>query len=130
MNAAPTAIVKALYSALSTPGAVSASVHQHAPANTAYPMVIIGEIADLRPLGRAGDQDREARVSIIVLTQGEQIKPCTDLLGQVDAALDGKSLSVAGWIVSPMDSVATASLAEDGLGYNGVVVVKVFALKV
>lgn len=120
---------KVLFEALSAPGAVSATVYEHAPQDAPYPMVIIGDTADMLPVARAGDDDRIGRVSIIVLTEGEERLPCVQLIDQIEAALDGKSLLGDGWRICPSADGSAAMLAEDGLGYAGLVRFAVFALK-
>jgi hypothetical protein len=125
---AVSSVEKAVFGALSSGGAVSATVYSHAPENAAYPLVIIGDIEAVRPIGRADDADRRMLLTVLALTQGEERKPCTAMLGQVEAALNGKTLTEGTWSITLMLDQVSATLAEDGQGYVGLAQFSVLAL--
>lgn len=122
------AIGAALYAALSAPGVVSVPVYQHAPENSAMPVVIIGDIEDVAAIGRAGDDDRRAVISLITLTEGESRAECITLMGEQTAALDGAQFSQSGWTIETSFLRGSVTLAEDGLGYIGLAQFQVLAL--
>lgn len=123
------AVEQAFFTELSVPGAVpGATVLQHAVSGSDYPIVLIGDIDTVQPIARSYDPDRSMRVSILVLTEGEERKPCLDLIELVTATLNGRGLTVASWTITPSFEFADARLADDGAGYVGLVQFTVFAL--
>lgn len=128
MTDAISTVEKAAYLALAAAGVVGAPVYSHAPQDTPMPMVIVGDIENVQPVGRADDPDRRMTLSVLVLTEGEERAPCAALLGQVDAALGGKTLTQGTWSVSLTLDSASAMLDEEGLGYVGLAQFSVLAL--
>jgi hypothetical protein len=121
----------AVYAALTAGGTgiTGASVYQHVPEDTAPPVVIIGDIDNVTPIGKPGDPDRRVPLTIVVITEGEERVPCSDLLGQVETILDGAELTtVDGWTIAPTLQRSTAALSEDGAGYIGLALFEVLAL--
>ena len=103
-------------------------VHSHVPENSPYPMIIVGDIEDLAPIGRDDDPDRRGQLTVISLTDGEERKPCADMVAKVEGALAGKTLASGGWIIRLSLVRTTVTLAEDGLGYVGLAQFGVIAL--
>lgn len=128
MTAALSAIESAGYAVLSAPGAVSAAVYQHAPKDSAYPIVILGDFDDIVPIGRASDPDRRMTMGIVALTEGEERAPCAALVEEIMQALDGAIVSQSGWTIEFSFQQSSVNLAEDGLGYVGLVQFQVLAL--
>lgn len=122
------AIEAAAYQVLST-GIVGATVTQHASEDLQLPLVIIGDMEGGQKIGGKGRSlTRGVPVSIIVLTEGEERKPCSALIGRVEALLDDTSVQVGRFSVTFYLERSASVLAEEGHGYVGLVQFNVFAI--
>ena len=108
-------------------GIAGATVFQHAPENTQPPVVIVGDIDKATPIGASDDPDRRIPLTIVVITEGEQRRPCTVLLGQVEKILSGARLAAGGFTIRPCFDNSTAVLAEDGASYVGLCLFEILA---
>lgn len=127
MSEAIAAVAQVTFDAL-VAGVTGAAVYGHAPMNSAYPMVVVGDTDAVRPLTIDEDPDRRMTITVLVLTEGEEKAPCVALLAQVEAALGGRTLIDGNWSVALTLDSASATLAEDGLGYVGLAQFSVLAL--
>lgn len=109
-------------------GIVGAQLFQHVPENTPPPVVIIGDI-ELNALGGKDDPDRRGTLTIVSVTEGEERKPLSAIMEQVDDRLDGKTVTVGGWEIAFNFQSDDAVLAPDGAGYVGQGRYQVIALK-
>lgn len=79
------------------PNIVGADVYQHVPDEAALPIVIIGDM-DGRSVGAKDDGgDRFVSLTVQSITQGEERKPCLDLIEQIEALFDGFATTLDGW---------------------------------
>lgn len=122
------AVDAAAYAALSAENAVDAPVYQHAPQDIGYPVVLLGDVDNAEPIGRAGDGDLRGDLAVIVMTEAEERSGCAALMAQVKAALDGRSLASGGFTITLAQQSATITLDESGQGYNGLLVFGFLAL--
>lgn len=122
LSATEVAIFRALDAGIS-----GAAVFQHAPEDTEPPVVIVGDIDKATPIGASDDPDRRIPLTIVVITEGEQRRPCLLLIGQVEKILSGATLSAGGFTIRPCFDNSTAVLAEDGASYVGLCLFEVLA---
>ncbi|MCH4894006.1 DUF3168 domain-containing protein [Sphingomonas sp. SFZ2018-12] len=104
-----------------------AGVYQHAPNNAAPPVVIIGDI-DASPIGAKDDPDRRIAMIVVVVTEGQQRKPCSDLVAQVEQAIDGVTMTVDGYSIELTVESSQVVLSGDAETYVGTVNFTGFAL--
>lgn len=123
------ATVNAVYDALSGSGGVTqAAVYSHAPEDAAFPMVIVADISGMQPLVAGGDPDCRLTLTILTLTEAEEKFSCLARQAEINAALNGKILSVTGWQIAPSLDAQSTVLDEEGLGYVGTNEFSVIAL--
>lgn len=109
------------------PNIVGADVYQHVPDEAALPIVIIGDM-DGRSVGAKDDDgDRFVSLTIQTITQGEERKPCADLLEQVETLLTDFKVTVDGWELTFLFESEDAIRDEESNIYLGQVSLTVFA---
>ena len=127
MSKAKAVVQAAIYDALS--GAVKgAKVYQDAPADAAYPVVILGDMKSFSLGTKGSSDDRRVTISIISLVEAEESAPLLSLQEQIEEALDGQSLEVDGWTLGIVFDDDDAVLGEDGVTYSGISSFSVLAL--
>jgi hypothetical protein len=127
MSEAQNAAEAAVYTALTAAG-LAWPVHQHVPQDTPPPVNIIGDMTG-EPVGAKDDPDERIELSVLTVFQGEARGPVLTEQAKIIAALDGKTLTVTGWAISPAKESADVALMPDGETYLGTARFMVFALK-
>ncbi|KQO51407.1 tail completion protein gp17 [Sphingomonas sp. Leaf257] len=125
MTSATAAVEATSYDVLHL-GITGAPVFQDVPDDQPLPVVIIGEMLSA-PYGRANDPDRRITLTIIVLTEGDERRPCSDIQDQIEALLAGKSFKRLGWNFHYSIASSAAELAGDGSGYIGTTILTILA---
>jgi len=118
MTNAVSAVEAAAYEALSA-GVTLATVHQHVPANTPPPVVIIADM-DAERLGtKEGDPDRNVTLTVTSIIQGEARLPLLELQAEIETTLDGLRVTPPGWTLKFTFQSSDGVLLEDGQTYVG-----------
>ncbi|TCP33273.1 DUF3168 domain-containing protein [Sphingomonas sp. BK235] len=107
---------------------VGASVFQDVPDDAKPPLVIIGDV-ESSPFGRSDDPDRRITLTLIVITEGDERAPCTDLQGQIETILAARSFPVGEWNLHVALESSAAALSEDGSGYVGTTILTILAFR-
>ena len=107
-------------------GIAGGIVFQDVPDNAPLPVVIIGDLLAV-PFAGAGDPDRRITLTVGVLIDGDERRPCTDLQDHVEALLAGKTFTRDGWDLHFLPASSAAELAEDGSGYVGTTILTILA---
>lgn len=107
-------------------GITGAAVFQDVPDDQPLPVVIIGDLLSV-PFAGADDPDRRITLTIIVLVEGDERGPCTDLQDQIEALLAGVSIETAEWNLHYSVASSAAELADDGSGYVGTTILSILA---
>lgn len=107
-------------------GVTGAPVFQDVPDDQPLPVVIIGDILSA-PFGRSDDPDRRITLTIIVLTEGDERRPCSDIQDEIEALLAGSSFKRSGWNLHYSVASSAAELAGDGSGYVGTTILTILA---
>jgi hypothetical protein len=105
-----------------------AAVYQDAPANAAYPVVILGDMKSFRLQTKGSSPDRRVTISIVTLVEAEERAPLLDLQEQIEDALDGQSFAPDGWTLGVEFDDDDAVLGDDGVTYSGISSFSVLAL--
>ena len=122
----PNAVVEANTFAVLDAGITGASVFQDVPDDQPLPVVIIGDLLSV-PFAGADDPDRRITLTILVLVEGDERRPCTDLQDQIEELLAGVSFQAADWDLHYSLVSSAAELAEDGSGYLGTTILTILA---
>lgn len=125
MTSATAAVETNSYVVLNS-GIKRASVFQDVPDDQPLPVVIIGDMLSV-PFGRADDPDRRVTLTIIVLTEGDERRPCSEIQDQIEALLAGTSFKQPGWNLHYSIASSAAELAGDGSGYIGTTILTILA---
>lgn len=107
-------------------GIAGAPVFQDVPEDQPLPIVIIGDLLSV-PFAGTDDPDRRITLTIIVLTEGDERRPCVALQDQIEALLGGKSFETADWNLHYSVASSAAELAEDASGYVGTTILTILA---
>mgnify|MGYP005985488007 CR=1 FL=1 len=107
-------------------GINGAPVFQDVPDDQPLPVVIIGDILSV-PFGRADDPDRRITLTIVVLTEGDERRPCSEIQDQIEALLGGITFKRPGWDLHYSVASSAAELAGDGSGYIGTTILTILA---
>lgn len=121
------AIVEAAVFATLNTGVKGAKVFQDAPYEQPNPLVLIGDMRSSRLPVKGGDDDRRVSISIVTLVDADERAPLLDLQRQIEALLDAKTLTQAGWLLQFEFQDDTAVLADDDT-YVGVTDFSVLAI--
>ena len=127
MSKAKAVVEAAIYNALSD-AVDGATVYQDAPADAAYPVVIIGDMKSFGLGSKGATNDRRVTISIISLVEAEERAPLLKLQEQIEEALDGQTLEADGWTLGIVFDDDDAVLGEDGVTYSGISSFSVLAL--
>lgn len=127
MSKAKSIVEAAIFDALSKT-IQGAAVYQDAPADAAYPVVIVGDMKSFRLQTKGASDDRRVTISIIALVEAEERAPLLKLQEQIEEALDGQSLESEGWTLGIEFDDDDAVLGEDGVTYSGISSFSVLAL--
>lgn len=127
MSKAKSIVEAAIFDALSKT-IEGATVYQDAPADAAYPVVIVGDMKSFRLQTKGTSDDRRVTISIIALVEAEERAPLLKLQEQIEEALDGQSLEPDGWTLGIEFDDDDAVLGEDGVTYSGISSFSVLAL--
>jgi hypothetical protein len=103
-------------------------IQQHPLKDSGYPLILVGDIDAITQIGPAGDRDRQANVTIIIMTDDMARGPCNLLVDQSTLALNGKTIIVPGWRIAFSILSGSSTLAEDGKGYVGVAMFQALAI--
>ena len=122
----PNAAVEANTFTVLDAGITGAAVFQDVPDDQPLPVVIIGDLLSV-PFAGADDPDRRITLTILVLVEGDERRPCTDLQDQIEALLAGVSFQTAEWDLHYSLVSSAAELAEDGSGYLGTTILTILA---
>lgn len=128
MSSALSAVELAAYQRLA-PTIIGAAVYQHVPDEAVLPIVIIGDM-DGRSVGAKDDgADRFVSLTIQSITQGEERKPCLDLLDQIETLLDGLKITLDGWELSFAFESGEALRDDESNVYLGQTVLTILATR-
>jgi hypothetical protein len=105
-----------------------ATVYQDAPYDASGNLVIIGDLKSFAMPGKAQSDDRRVQVSIVSLASAEERAPLLAIMEQIEAVLDGQTLSHDGWTLAFAFEDDDAVLSDDGETYTGVSSFAVLAL--
>lgn len=122
---ASTAVERETFTALDA-GVTGAPVFQDVPDDQPLPVVIIGDLLSV-PFGRDDDPDRRITLTIVVLVEGDERSPCTDLQSEIEAVLVAKTIETPDWNLHYSIASSAAELAEDGSGYVGTTILTILA---
>lgn len=125
MIKAAAAVERETYTVLAA-GVTGAAVFQDVPDDQPLPVVIIGDLLSV-PYAGADDPDRRITLTIVVLVEGDERGPCTDLQEQIEALLAGVTIETAEWNLHYLVASSAAELAEDGSGYAGTTILTILA---
>lgn len=125
MTSAATAVENMAFEVLDS-GIAGGIVYQDVPDDAPLPLVIIGELLAV-PFAGPDDPDRRITLTIGVLTDGDERRPCTALQEQVEALLAGKTFVADGWNLHFLPASSAAELADDGSGYVGTTILTILA---
>ncbi|MDF0489207.1 DUF3168 domain-containing protein [Sphingomonas sp. H39-1-10] len=109
-------------------GIASAAVYQDVPDDAPLPLVIIGDLESV-PFAGSDDPDRRITLTLVVLTEGDERAPCTDLQEQIEAILPGRSFTVGEWNLHVSLESSDAALSDDGSGYVGTTILTILAFR-
>ncbi len=95
MSDAAWELQKAVYDALSVPGAVAAPVYDDVPQGAAMPYVAIGD-STIAPAGSKTEDGEDHSLTLHVWSQYAGRREVKELLGQIKAALHNRPLPLTG----------------------------------
>lgn len=128
MSNAKDAVELATYQLLTAAPAIGAGVFQDVPQDTPPPVIIIGDM-DSYGIGGKDDDDRIVNLEIVVVTAGDERKPCVALQDSVETRLDGAKFEVAGWSLTFRWVDDSAALTPEADGYVGLQKFEIMALR-
>lgn len=110
-------------------GITAAPVYQDVPDDAPLPLIIIGDM-ESAPFAGSNDPDRRITLTLVVLTEGDERAPCTDLQEQIEAILPGRSFVVGEeWNLHVSLESSDAALTDDGSGYAGTTILTILAFR-
>lgn len=107
-------------------GITDAAVFQDVPDDQPLPVVIIGDLLSV-PYAGADDPDRRITLTILILVEGDERRPCTDIQDRIETILAGTSIETAEWNLHFSVTSSAAELASDGSGYVGTTILTILA---
>lgn len=105
-----------------------ATVYQDVPQDAPLPVVILGDMKSY-PIGAKDDPDRRVSIIIVSMVEAEERGPLLALQRQIEAALDSKTFTPAGWVIRFTFEDDDAVLGGDGATYVGTSAFTAFAFQ-